>query len=101
MTGDAAHVMAPSGEGVNMALHDALLLGQALVPLLSASDLDRAALRSTLRDYERDMMLRAKDEMETSEQMLRMCYGPRGGAEAFTEMMQTLMAGGEAGGPPQ
>lgn len=101
IAGDAAHVMAPSGEGVNMALYDALRLGQALVLALSDGFLDRSALKLTLREFETAMMSRAKDEMETSEHMLQMSYGSQGGAEAFTKMLQEMMAQGAPGGPPQ
>lgn len=91
--------MAPSGEGVNLALHDALVLSESLIKH-RASDLsfsDRTLLHRLLRDFEAGMMARAKEEIETSEMMLRTCYGPEGGVEAFNGMLQTMMAGG----PPQ
>lgn len=93
--------MAPSGEGVNLALHDALVLGQQLIPLLEPStadiSLDRKKLLQTVREFEAGMMDRAKEEMDTAEMMLDVCYGPKGGAMPFKQMLETLMAGG----PPQ
>lgn len=91
--------MAPSGEGVNLAIHDAMVLSESIVRL-HASDpgfSDRAALHQALRGFERGMMGRAKEEIETSEMMLRTCYGAGGGADAFNGMLQQMMAGG----PPQ
>jgi 2-polyprenyl-6-methoxyphenol hydroxylase-like FAD-dependent oxidoreductase len=88
--------MAPSGEGVNMALYDALLLGQILVKQLrekTSGQIDAMALRDALRMFEKDMMERAKEEMETSEMMLKKSYGPEGGAQAFKEMLEQMMAG--------
>jgi 2-polyprenyl-6-methoxyphenol hydroxylase-like FAD-dependent oxidoreductase len=90
--------MAPSGEGVNMALYDALLLGQILVKQLrlrekTSGQIDAIALRDALRAFEKDMMERAKEEMETSEMMLKKSYGPEGGAQAFKEMLEQMMAG--------
>ncbi|KJA22818.1 hypothetical protein HYPSUDRAFT_40598 [Hypholoma sublateritium FD-334 SS-4] len=96
--GDAAHVMAPSGEGVNLALADALDLGKALSNLFSKSESpSRKQIHDTLRDFEKTMMGRAHPEMEISERMLDKFYGPDGGAEAFTEMLKLMMQGAGPG----
>ena len=88
--------MAPSGEGVNLALHDALTLGQSLVEHHARDPhfAQRSQLHTLMREFESGMMARAREEIDTSETMLRVCYGPQGGAEAFNEMLQQLMAGG-------
>ncbi|KJA20878.1 hypothetical protein HYPSUDRAFT_68197 [Hypholoma sublateritium FD-334 SS-4] len=97
--GDAAHATAPAGEGVNLALADALDLGKALVGLFSQPDPpSRNRIHDTLRDFERTMMGRARPKMEISEHVLAQFYGPDGGAEAFTASMKEMMhaAGPEA-----
>lgn len=99
LIGDAAHVMAPSGEGVNLALADALDLGKALFNLFSQSEPPSSKqIQDTLKDFEKTMMDRAHPEMEISERMLDKFYGPNGGAEAFTEMLKLMMQGA---GPSQ
>ena len=98
LIGDAAHVMAPSGEGVNLALADALDLGKALVNLFAQSEPpSRKQIRDAISDFEKIMMDRAHPEMEISERMLEKFYGPSGGAGPFTEMLKLMMQGASAG----
>lgn len=55
LIGDSAHVMCPfTGEGVNQALTDAMLLSQAILKANSAADLDRK-----VDLYERELFSRA------------------------------------------
>ena len=90
--GDAAHVTAPAGEGVNLALADALDLGNGLVNLFSQSEPpSRNQVHDTLREFERKMMSRARPKMEISEHVLSKFYGPDGGAEVFTELLKETM----------
>ena len=99
-TGDAAHVMAPSGEGVNLALHDALILSQALIDhhVDDSTFSDRPKLHTALREFEKGMMERASGEIETSNQMLDLCYGQKDGAAAFADFVREMMAGGPGAG---
>jgi 2-polyprenyl-6-methoxyphenol hydroxylase-like FAD-dependent oxidoreductase len=57
LIGDAAHTMSPvGGQGVNVALRDAIVAANHLVPVLSAPTLDRGALEGAQRAIERERM---------------------------------------------
>jgi len=61
--GDAAHIMPPSGEGVNLAMLDALELSEYLT-----KD-DFKDLRSAIASYEKQMRTRAAEEARNSMEM--------------------------------
>ncbi|KAF4469960.1 Monooxygenase FAD-binding [Fusarium albosuccineum] len=67
LVGDAAHVSTPlAGEGVNMAMHDALKLTKAItkhcdVGSAAGEDEDASILERALAEYEKDMFERAQD----------------------------------------
>ncbi|KAI6912620.1 hypothetical protein D0869_04228 [Hortaea werneckii] len=62
LIGDAAHLCIPSGEGVNVAMHDALQLAQYITEY-GLHDLDRA-----VAEYEKQMFPRAIATAEDAEQ---------------------------------
>ncbi|KAI7270452.1 hypothetical protein KC343_g2324 [Hortaea werneckii] len=62
LIGDAAHLCIPSGEGVNVAMHDALQLAQCIAAY-GLHDLDRA-----VAEYEKQMFPRAIATAEDAEQ---------------------------------
>ncbi|RMY80170.1 hypothetical protein D0862_12851 [Hortaea werneckii] len=62
LIGDAAHLCIPSGEGVNVAMHDALQLAQCITEH-GLPDLDRA-----VAEYEKQMFPRAIATAEDAEQ---------------------------------
>ncbi|KAI7228460.1 hypothetical protein KC330_g7903 [Hortaea werneckii] len=62
LIGDAAHLCIPSGEGVNVAMHDALQLAQCITQY-GLHDLDRA-----MAEYEKQMYPRAIATAEDAEQ---------------------------------
>jgi 2-polyprenyl-6-methoxyphenol hydroxylase-like FAD-dependent oxidoreductase len=69
LIGDAAHVMPPyAGEGVNMAMLDALVLSRQLL-----SEKDAA---SAISDYEAEMVARMRDMMEDTMANTEMFYAP-------------------------
>lgn len=78
LIGDAAHLMCPwAGEGVNLALWDALLLSQAIIKAWTDSKEDDASFQTALdplmEDFEKDMAARAGEkasETLTNGQML-------------------------------
>jgi 2-polyprenyl-6-methoxyphenol hydroxylase-like FAD-dependent oxidoreductase len=63
LIGDAAHLMPPSGEGVNIAMWDAVLLSEAIIKALK-SDADNVAsfqraVTPLIEAFEKEMTLRA------------------------------------------
>lgn len=71
MLGDAAHVMPPfSGEGVNMAMQDALELAESLVATTDAA--------SAVADYEKRMRTRAADAIQGALRNTEMFHSPDG-----------------------
>ncbi|KFA45604.1 hypothetical protein S40293_08634 [Stachybotrys chartarum IBT 40293] len=72
LMGDAAHVSVPAGEGVNVAMLDALVLAKKLDEF-GKDDLDRA-----VREYEHDMLARGKAMIEESWETVRMMAHPDG-----------------------
>ncbi|KAJ3227078.1 hypothetical protein HDU81_006950 [Chytriomyces hyalinus] len=104
LLGDAAHLMLPSGEGVNLAMHDALELSQLLVDICKAEltgDAFDAELDSKLAAYENVMRERGRSEAVDSKMMNDMMYGENGGEE-FTAWFKSMMAAMmEGGGPPE
>ncbi|KAJ3037724.1 hypothetical protein HDV00_001373 [Rhizophlyctis rosea] len=74
LLGDAAHVMAPSGEGVNLAMLDAVELAEQLVPVLKGEGW-RENLVEAVRKYEGPMLDRAAKEAEDAEGMQEMFFG--------------------------
>ncbi|KAJ3386800.1 hypothetical protein HDU80_000318, partial [Chytriomyces hyalinus] len=103
LLGDAAHLMLPSGEGVNLAMHDALELSQLLSNICKAGltgDAFDAELDSKLAAYERVMLERGKREAVDSKMMNDMMYGENGGEE-FSAWFKSMMAAAMEGGPPE
>ncbi|KAI9632850.1 salicylate hydroxylase [Dioszegia hungarica] len=96
--GDAAHLMAPNGEGVNTALADALDLSRLLGDPFEAETAAewQAAVAPKLREYEKLMHERAARSFADTEELLGIMHGENG-AEAMTAMFEGFgMGSGEA-----
>jgi FAD binding domain-containing protein len=69
LLGDAAHLMAPSGEGANLAMYDGAELGKAIAA--SPGNIEAAALLA----YERDIVPRSVSEAPEVKRILKVCFG--------------------------
>lgn len=72
VAGDAAHLALPNGEGVNLAMVDALELASKIEPY----GLDD--IYTAVDEYEKDMRIRGKKHIEEGEDMERMMTNPVG-----------------------
>lgn len=68
LLGDAAHVMAPAGDGANLAMVDGAALGQAI-----AANPDR--LEAALAAYEQALFPRAEAAAEGAREVFEVCFG--------------------------
>lgn len=82
LLGDSAHLMSPfAGEGVNLAMKDALELANAI----TGSNL--STLDSKIKSYERSLFKRAKWYTQDTWDSMQLCFG-EGGSEKFVEMLE-------------
>ena len=97
--GDAAHLMTPfAGEGVNLAMWDAMLLGQSLVRALK-DGLDKDGVWELIRVFEKGMFTRAKGKAQETWDNMQMFVQPDA-AKKVVEMFEMMARGGPPG-PPQ
>ncbi|HZZ12988.1 MAG TPA: NAD(P)/FAD-dependent oxidoreductase [Paraburkholderia sp.] len=68
LLGDAAHLMAPSGEGANLAMFDGAELGKAIAA-------HPGNIEAALMAYERDLFPRSASEASESKRILDVCLG--------------------------
>ena len=90
LVGDAAHLTnPPAGEGVNIAMQDALLLAQAIAKAHESAGEDAAGLRDTLdasiEKFEREMVPRAKEMADGSLEVGEMMFGAENGARTMAD----------------
>jgi 2-polyprenyl-6-methoxyphenol hydroxylase-like FAD-dependent oxidoreductase len=95
IVGDAAHLMCPwAGEGVNLAMCDALLLAKVIVQAWGPGrgvGQFQTALDPLLRQFEKDMVARAKEKTEETVSNGQMMFGEDGAngmAQFFLSMGQ-------------
>jgi len=69
LLGDAAHLMAPSGEGANLAMFDGAELGKAIAA-------NPGNVEAALLAYENDLFPRSASEAADAEEILNACIGP-------------------------
>ncbi|KAJ7640730.1 salicylate hydroxylase [Mycena polygramma] len=88
LIGDAAHLTIPSGEGVNLALWDAVDLARVLAAVPEAADAKawQAALEPGMREFEETMIARGKSEAEDAIGMWEM-FLSENGAQKMAEFM--------------
>jgi 2-polyprenyl-6-methoxyphenol hydroxylase-like FAD-dependent oxidoreductase len=87
--GDAAHLMRPVGEGVNLAMLDAMLLVRAIIKAHKSAGGGVAsflgALDPLVEEFEVDLVARAKKVSERSESITQMMFGGEDAATTFAE----------------
>lgn len=107
LLGDAAHLMPPSGEGVNLAMADGLELAAALADAcrdggvageggVKADFGDR--LEEAIRSYEKKICERGAQEAVQAEKMQKILYG-KDTPQSFVNWMAEMMAAAGLGGP--
>lgn len=105
LLGDAAHLMPPNGEGVNMAMQDALELTHAITQAHEAASQGGTtvveALGPLLEIYEAQMLARAKEVAKETEQLLGAMYGSDNGAEAMLKFFKEVLLPAHAQGETQ
>jgi 2-polyprenyl-6-methoxyphenol hydroxylase-like FAD-dependent oxidoreductase len=90
LLGDAAHLMAPNGEGANLAMLDGAELGQAIAVHLDDPE-------AALAQYEHAMFARSAAEAAETHVILDLCLGdraPSGLIELFTGSSEASAPGG-------
>ena len=88
LLGDAAHLMAPSGEGANLAMFDGAELGNAIAH--SAGDIEAALIA-----YEKSMFPRSAAEAAEAIRLLDICLGNN----APDSLLDMFSHKGQAGAP--
>ena len=83
LLGDAAHIMPPSGEGVNLAMLDALELTENL------TNDEFKNTQSAIAHYENQMLIRAEKEARDSLEMVEWMHGE----DALDKMVKMLNQG--------
>ncbi|ATZ56357.1 hypothetical protein BCIN_13g01980 [Botrytis cinerea B05.10] len=80
LLGDAAHLMTPfAGVGVNVALNDAMLLTHALLKQKDNFEADlKGSLKQAIEEYEEQMFVIAKKNMEKTYQGLKLHFSADG-----------------------
>ncbi|KUI70819.1 hypothetical protein VM1G_06264 [Cytospora mali] len=98
LIGDAAHLMLPSGEGVNLAMLDALLLSRTITKaydMVAENDEDSFSFESIhdelLKGFEKDLAARGKKAAEDSRWLNDIMFG-EDGARALVAAFQRFNA---------
>ena len=95
---DAAHLISPfAGEGVNLAMWDAMLLRQSLVGVLKDGSTDKDKVWKATGAFEEEIFMRASEKAEEACKHMEMFVQPDA-AEKVVTMFETMMA---QGSPPE
>lgn len=94
--GDAAHVMCPwAGEGVNLAMNDAMILAQGVCKVVESAGGDAVAFKTLMADalpsLEKDMMQRWEPFAEETIRNGQMLLGSENGSQAFVDFFKQFM----------
>nr|KAK5436967.1 hypothetical protein LTR18_009332 [Exophiala xenobiotica] len=94
--GDASHVMLPfAGEGVNLAMWDALDLSRAIIKAFETAPQDATSFQKALdplvKEFESNMAERAREKAEESYENSQLMMGSEDGATAMAKWMKTAI----------
>ncbi|KAJ3040955.1 hypothetical protein HK097_002436 [Rhizophlyctis rosea] len=95
LLGDAAHLMPPSGEGVNLAMIDGLELALQIVKVVENGGIEerwRGELFGGLKEYAGKMLPKGEGESQIADAMFEAFYGPKS-PQSFVDMMTSLVQG--------
>ncbi|TVY43376.1 Monooxygenase asqM [Lachnellula cervina] len=84
LIGDAAHLMTPSGEGVNCAMLDALELSEAIISSLETE----GGLDEAVKAFEEKMWKRSKELTEDADRMKKIMLEDKNAPEQFCQMFE-------------
>lgn len=103
LIGDAAHLMnPPAGEGVNIAMQDALLLSRAIIQgnaLGGSDDGAKAEADELIATFEREMAPRAQEMADGTLEVSEMMFGGDDGAKALADWLGSFRNEPPPGGP--
>ena len=94
LVGDAAHLMLPNGEGVNIAMYDSLLLSQAIIKAYGRAGKDIESfnniLNPLLKEFEVGMMERAKEAGKDTDILIGNMFGTDDAAFDLVSFFQSV-----------
>lgn len=96
LIGDAAHLMnPPAGEGVNIAMQDALLLSQAIIKAYDdKSKVDTASLKAAMdplvAQFEQEMVPRAQEMADGTAEVNEIMFCRNDGAQVMTDWFNSF-----------
>jgi len=104
LVGDAAHLMPPNGEGVNLGMLDAMLLVRAIADTYDESTVQntngildfRRALIPRINAFEEDMAARARDVLGDTRKLMGALYGTDDGAKVLADMFRDMRENAKA-----
>jgi 2-polyprenyl-6-methoxyphenol hydroxylase-like FAD-dependent oxidoreductase len=89
LLGDAAHLMTPfAGEGVNVAMLDALELAERIIEAHKTAPMNGLAWEQVTQTYEKDMFPRAEEKMRDTFGNMEMLFAVDA-AQGFVDMMNS------------
>ncbi|KIW20760.1 hypothetical protein PV08_01338 [Exophiala spinifera] len=104
LVGDASHVMLPfAGEGVNVAMWDALDVSRSIIKAYESSATSavafQAALDPLVKEFEVNMAARAKEKADEASNNAKLMLGSEDGATAMADWMRAAMQQAKATRP--